>query len=244
MLHLLEEVQRCVQNGSLRFVLASQSPRRRDILQTNILGPNVKFESLASDFAEDWDKAKFVGKVNEYTMSYAREKADAVRQACDNTGKLTIFIGCDTVISQDGKILEKPSSESEAFEMLRSYRNRSHFVTSGVCLLAVDNRIPGDEKEYRDTFFCSTKVNFGGIPEEIIAAYVESKEPYDKAGGYGIQTLGACLAESIEGCYFNVVGLPASKVSSALGRLLSDHLGFANRAKEVEQAVNKCNLLI
>ena len=110
----------------------------------------------------------------------------------------------------DGHLLEKPSDASDAARMLRLLSGRTHQVITGICLIA-----PGFERTEAEI----THVTFSVLSEEEVAAYIRSGEPMDKAGAYGIQGIASRWAEKIEGCYFNVVGLPVARIYRALREL-------------------------
>ena len=132
-------------------------------------------------------------------MSLALQKAQAV--AKDH--RKSAVVGSDTVVALDGKILGKPHSESEAAEMLRSLSGRIHKVFTGVAIVC---------GEKVTSFFEETEVEFYPLTDQEILDYVATGEPMDKAGAYGIQGRGAVLVKRINGDYFNVMGLPISKV--------------------------------
>lgn len=136
-----------------------------------------------------------------------------------------IIISSDTIVVLGDKILEKPADRFAAFEMLRSLSGRSNRVLSAVTIASLKcNRVGGDSSTgsssstivggpltdlYNIKTFCqSSNVNFAHLTDEVINAYIDSGEPFDKAGGYGMQSLGASLVTSIEGCFFNVMGFP------------------------------------
>lgn len=177
-------------------VLASQSPRRRELLGRIF----PEFEVIPSGVEEVADAASPEG----YVTSLARAKAE------DVAGRLpqeTLVIGSDTVVVLDGKILEKPADEEDAFRMLSAMSGRVHEVYTGLAVCKDGACV---------TDFEVTKVRFRTLSEEAISRYVASGEPMDKAGAYGIQQKGALLVKEIEGDYFNVVGLPLCKLCEVL----------------------------
>lgn len=121
-----------------------------------------------------------------------------------------VILAADTVVSLDHRILEKPADRTAALEMLRLLSGRTHEVVTGVTILT-------DERE--ETFTVTTKVRFCTIPESWMLSYVATDEPYDKAGGYGIQGIGGLFVEAIDGDYYNVVGLPINPISRRLDAL-------------------------
>ncbi|OAL47328.1 Maf-domain-containing protein [Pyrenochaeta sp. DS3sAY3a] len=190
-----------------RVVLASKSPRRRQLLAQ--LGLH-KIDIVPSTFAEDLPHA--LGALN-YVLETASAKAMQVYTVeVDNTakGEPAIIIAADTIIvSHDGRILEKPRSEAEHVRMLTMLRDQGeHKVMTAVAVMrplesAVD---PGYRME---THVEETTVRFdASVSDDLILAYVRTRDGNDKAGGYGIQTAGSILIERIEGSYDNVVGLP------------------------------------
>ena len=118
-----------------------------------------------------------------------------------------IVIGADTLVAVDGLVLGKPADEADAARMLRMLSGRRHQVIGGVALLCGNEEV---------LFHCVSEVRFFPLREEEIAAYIRSGEPMDKAGAYGIQGLGRLFVESICGDYFNIVGLPVSRLMRAL----------------------------
>jgi septum formation protein len=173
----------------LRLVLASGSPRRKELL--SMLG--VDFEVISSTIAER--DAAAGESAESYVASLAREKArDVASQVPD-----VAVVGGDTAVYLDGMSLGKPRDERHAVEMLRRLRGRSHEVTTGVVLICGD----------RENVTCSTaRVTMRNASDEEIARYVERGESMDKAGAFAIQGEGGALVERVEGCYRTVVGLP------------------------------------
>lgn len=174
-----------------RLVLASASPRRRELMAL----AGFDFEVITADVDEVLDA--FLAPC-ELVMSLSFQKASAV--AKDNPD--AAVIGADTVVVLDGKVLGKPHSEADAVQMLRDLSGNTHEVYTGVCI------IKGDRVH---KFYECTKVTFWPLEDELIAQYVASKDPMDKAGAYGIQGNGCVLVKGIEGDYFNVVGFPVSR---------------------------------
>jgi len=204
--------------SAVRLVLASQSPQRREIFE--LMGLSGKFEVIVSGFAENLDKAQYQGAGGpaRYAQDNAAEKARAVaeRLLADGFDQPFFVVGSDTIVDLDGAILEKPSGEDGAKDMLRRLSGRTHLVHSGVGMFSAAGGIEAPVMSFSET----TRVLFGALSEADIDAYVASGEPMDKAGGYGIQGLGGQLVERIEGCYFNVMGFPMRRFSAALTVLL------------------------
>lgn len=174
----------------MRFLLASNSPRRRELLASLIgefdVEPSRFEESGAGLSAYETARANACGK--------AREVASRFPDCA--------VLGADTVVSLDGNVLGKPKNEADACAILRALRGRTHIVYTGVCLIA-------DGREQADVV--STQVTFFPLSEALIARYVASGLPMDKAGAYGIQD-GYPLVERYEGSYSNVVGLPLERL--------------------------------
>jgi septum formation protein len=123
-----------------------------------------------------------------------------------------IVIAADTIVYKGQEILGKPKSEMDAYQMLKKLSGCSHKVITGVCL--IDNNTNASYEDYEET-----KVFFKKLSDEEIRGYIKSGEPLDKAGAYGIQGLGGIFVKKIEGCYFNVVGLPVYKLNNLLGKM-------------------------
>lgn len=174
------------------IILASASPRRSELMTL----AGFRFDVICADIDEIVPEKALPQEV---VMSLALQKAQAV--AKDH--RKSAVVGSDTVVALDGKILGKPRSESEAAEMLRSLSGRIHKVYTGVAIVC---------GEKVTSFFEETEVEFYPLTDQEILDYVATGEPMDKAGAYGIQGRGAVLVKRINGDYFNVMGLPISKV--------------------------------
>lgn len=182
-----------------RVILASGSPQRKQLLQS--IGLN--FEILVSDFAEDLDLDSYKDNLAQYVIDTATQKCRDVYARLKPEGKdqdQLIIIGADTMCSLNNVVYGKPTDPDDACRMLKAFSNNTHQVCTGVCLLQGDLTMR--------TFSETTDVTFGSIDDEIIRAYVETGEPMNKAGAYGIQALGATLVKKVNGDYFNVVGFP------------------------------------
>ncbi|MCX7711356.1 MAG: Maf family protein [Clostridia bacterium] len=180
------------------IVLASASPRRLELLKQ--IG--ITFRVIPSDIEEKVDDCLPAGIVAE---NLAFEKAVSVAKQIKSD---TLVIGADTIVVKD-RILGKPQSEENAFEMLKSLSGSWHEVITGVTVVDCLTM------EYRRQHEI-TRVKMRELSESTINAYVGTGEPVDKAGAYGIQGIGAVLVERIEGCYFNVVGLPLTRLVGML----------------------------
>jgi septum formation protein len=180
----------------MNIVLASASPRRQELLKR--LTKNFKI--IVSNFDEN--SIKYNGNVCDYVCTLAEKKAE------DVLGKVqdhSLIIGCDTIVFYEGKILGKPVDDQDAFSMLRMLSNNTHYVYSAIVLIDSFN------KEIKKTCVC-TEVKFMNLTDDAIKEYINSREPFDKAGAYGIQDKGAVFVESIKGCYYNVVGLSINRL--------------------------------
>ena len=191
----------------MRLILASASPRRREILE-NI---SLDFEISADESEEIMIEGE---KPYDTVKRLAMQKAKNIAAGIES-GENTIVIGADTVVSIDGKILGKPNDEIEAKDMLLTLSGRINTVYTGLAVIETQSG-----KEVSD--FVSTGVKFRNLSEKEIENYIRSGEPMDKAGAYGIQKIGGLFVESINGDYFNVVGLPLCR----LGEILSEEFGI------------------
>lgn len=187
------------------LVLASASPRRAELLRQ----VGIDFEVRVSDVAEENDAANV--SPAEVAAGHARQKALAVAAAMP--GRLVL--GADTVVVRGERLLGKPESEAQARRMLRLLSGGAHEVITAVALAIGE----GDGASVVAEDQVSTGVVFRTLDEAEIDAYVATGEPMDKAGAYGIQGRGALLVREVEGCYFNVVGLPLSRTWELLRSL-------------------------
>ena len=186
----------------MQIVLASASDRRKELLQR--LG--IEFKVMISDFNEE--SVDFDGDCSKYVQTLATGKVlDISKNLQDKSGK--IIIGCDTVVSINHEVLGKPKDKRDAFLMLKKLSGKEHQVYSGITLLNTEN------KKIISDFQC-TRVIFSELKDEIINWYIETGEPMDKAGSYGIQGYAGSFVKEIHGCYYNVVGLPLNKLSFML----------------------------
>ena len=184
----------------MKLILASNSPRRREILSA--LG--LRVEVLSPDVDEDCDRAAFTPE--ELVMGLACRKVRAAGQQLKNAGydrEDCLVLSADTVVALDGQILEKPRDDDDARRMLCALSGRMHEVYTGIALLSGD-RLAVDVQR--------TAVYFRTLTKEDIETYIATGEPRDKAGAYGIQRRGGLFVERIDGDYFNVVGLPVVRV--------------------------------
>ncbi|WP_227767646.1 Maf family protein [Zhaonella formicivorans] len=177
----------------MRLILASQSPRRKELLKQ--IG--LEFEIIVSQAEEKLEGDDPVILAEKLALKKAEEVAGQIDGG--------LVLGADTIVVLGGTILGKPQSKKEAVQMLTLLSGQKHRVITGVALIdaATKERRLGHE---------ITEVKFRELTEQEIRGYVETKEYLDKAGAYGIQGLGALLVERIEGCYYNVVGLPLTRL--------------------------------
>jgi len=187
------------------LILASTSPRRQELLRN----AGIPFEVRAPRIHEVWKQGE---SAETYVVRLAKEKAeDAAHQLAGNQ---IVVLGADTTVVVDEVILEKPRNPADAARMLRLLSGRSHQVMTGVCLLVRDTNANNSF-----TAIETTSVVFRKLNEQEIQSYVTTGEPLDKAGAYAIQGIASRWIPRIEGCYFNVVGLPVPLVY----RLLEEH---------------------
>ncbi len=180
----------------MALILASASPRRQDLLRS----AGIAFAVETADLPE-------VQLAGEVPMAFARRMALEKARAVFARRPQDAVLGADTIVVVDGEVLGKPVDAADAVRMLRALSGRSHEVTTAVCLLA-----PGIQETAEET----TLVTMSAISEEEIQSYVAGGEPLDKAGAYAVQGGASRWVRRIEGCYFNVVGLPVPRVYEML----------------------------
>lgn len=178
------------------LILASKSPRRKELL--SLITTDFEIKSA------DADETLPQGITPDRAVIYlSKIKAQPLANSNDTV------IGADTVVAIGNKILGKPKDRNDAFYMLRLLSGKWHSVFTGVTVIS---------PEKSKSFFVETKVKFFELSDEEIVRYIDTNEPFDKAGAYGIQGKGSLLVKKIDGDYFNVVGLPVS----TLNRVLAD----------------------
>jgi septum formation protein len=189
----------------MSLILASGSPRRAEILRNagfafEVLPANVDETRLADEPAAD------------YVLRLARKKARVAAQQSKQNAEPTIYIGADTTVALHNHTLGKPESIEDARWMLRELSDETHEVLTGLALLSAP-----DQREL--SHLETTRVTFAPLAEEEIESYLATGEPFDKAGAYGIQGVAGKYVTRIEGCYFNVMGLPISRLWTMLREL-------------------------
>ncbi len=190
----------------MKIILASASKRRIELLKRI----TQNFQVIVSDFDEKSVSLK--DSVDEYVKKIALGKAMDVEKTINYD---SIIIGADTIVVSDNKILGKPENKEEAFKMLQMLSGTYHYVYSGIALI-------NTRTNKKITESVKTKVTFSEITKGEIEKYIESGEPMDKAGAYGIQGAGGVFVEGIEGCFYNVVGLPLNKLKKLLNSIIQE----------------------
>jgi septum formation protein len=186
------------------IILASQSPRRYELLK--MIGINFK---VRPSHVEEINKDNLPPV--DYTLSNARIKGLSIAEKSPDC----IVISADTIVVYNGEILEKPTDEIHARDILKKLSGRTHQVITGFGLSYVEKNTYLFDSEL-------SKVTFRNLSQKDISAYINTGEPFDKAGGYGAQGMGSLLIKSIEGCFYNVVGLPLAKFFVTLDKFLQE----------------------
>lgn len=187
------------------IILASGSPRRKELLLQIGIVPEIIVSHVEEKITSDVPA--------EVVMSLAEQKAvDVAKEMPEGT----VILGSDTVVAADGKILGKPKSHEEAYEMIRRLAGRSHQVYTGVCLV---KKGPEGEADTVVSFYDETDVNVSPMTEKEIREYADSEEPMDKAGSYAVQGFFARYIDGLKGSYANVMGLPVHLVYQELKKL-------------------------
>ena len=181
-----------------KVILASKSPRRRELLG----GLDIPFDVIIHEIDEIFPKDL---QMEEIPVFLAKLKAEPFAEELDHDA---LVITADTIVWIDGQVLGKPENYDHAAKMLRQLSGKKHIVVTGVCLTS---------KEKQVTFSASTEVWFKDLSAEEINYYLENYRPYDKAGSYGVQEwIGYVAITRIEGSYFNVMGLPVQRLYEEL----------------------------
>lgn len=197
-------------NHSRRVVLASTSPRRQELIASLHIPYEIRPSYADEHTPSDWTPRQIV-------EGLALRKAQAVYEEIGDPSENAVIVGSDTIVVLEDQVLGKPADDTDAFRMLKSLQGRAHHVYTGVACIDAST----GQRMVRHRM---TRVVMKPLSDATIQAYVQSGEPRDKAGAYGIQGLGSTLVEGIEGCYFTVVGLPVSLLSDMLSEFGIDVL--------------------
>lgn len=194
------------------LILASSSPRRFELIHRYFSADRIRVMIPVYDekplMAQHQD-----GRPEDLVGQLAEGKLDALVSQ-HGLPDLSVAIAADTIVTLDGRVLGKPVSKNDAAEMLRHLSGRTHAVMTGLSIkMFIDGRTVSK------TVVETTTVTFGPVEEKMIQWYLASGEPFDKAGAYGIQGLGAAFISRIDGCYYNVMGLPVYRLFSVLAEL-------------------------
>lgn len=188
--------------GNTEIILASQSPRRQQLLKD--MGFN--FRVMHSEAEEIYPDNLEIKQIPVYL---AQLKANALKRILTEN---TILISADTIVAVDNEVLGKPEDEADAYRILKCISGRKHQVITGVCIKTISKEI---------SFFAESNVFFRALSDDEINYYIQNYKPFDKAGAYGIQEwIGYIGIERIEGSYFNVMGLPTQMLYKELNKLL------------------------
>jgi len=187
-----------------KIILASESPRRFELLRMIGLDFIVRPSHVEEQYKDHFTPV-------EYAIDNAKNKGMMVAKKSPDA----LVISADTIVIHKNKILEKPIDESHAKDTLRSLSNSTHEVITGFGIICL--------QENKSVFdFDRTRVTFRNLTQNEITAYVNSGEPFDKAGGYGAQGMGSLLIKKVDGCFFNVVGFPLAKFFVTLDKFLNE----------------------
>lgn len=201
----------------MKLILASQSPRRRELMAMVAADFSVRVSQADETLPPDTPPEAAVEEL-------ALRKALAVqRSLAEEERQSAVIVGSDTVVAIDGKVLGKPRSREECLAMLATLSGREHTVHTGVALLQADRR-----RVFRET----AQVEFWPLSQTVMDWYASTDEPYDKAGGYGVQGLGALLVKGVRGDYYTVMGLPVSRLWREMGGFSADGLPLIGSAPE------------
>ena len=209
-----------IKNNNIRYILASGSPRRKELLKQ----AGMEFTVMESHADENIEAGSPKNMVLELSRRKCAAVTEKIKSGEDKTvldemceeGAAVAVIAADTVVAFNDKVLGKPEDENEACRMLMELSGNVHFVFTGVSVSILRRMPDGEYDEENFTFHEETKVWMYPFSEKEAKDYVNTKEPMDKAGAYGIQGKGALLVEKIEGDYNNVVGLPLARLCREL----------------------------
>ena len=189
----------------MKLILSSSSPRRAEVLRD----AGIAFEVCAAQVEEARHPNETVERMVA-RLAEAKARAAAAQLRCN--GESVVILGADTAVELDGEIFGKPRDAAHACEMLAALSGRTHHVLTGIFVLRLPDGASQSAVE-------STAVTFASLKPGEIEAYLASGEPFDKAGGYAIQGRAGRYITRIEGCYFNVVGLPLARIHALLREL-------------------------
>lgn len=184
--------------GERKLILASSSPRRAEILKKEKIEFDIRFPPNINEESATYDPV-------EHVLTLSKEKALSVSRHMEEG----IILGADTIVVLDGEIMGKPQDKDEAFLILKKLSGKTHKVYTGITLL---NKYNGKTVSDYDC----TEVEFNQLEDERVEAYINSGEPMDKAGAYGIQGMGSFLVRRINGNLDNVIGLPTGKLKEMI----------------------------
>eukprot|EP00943_MAST-04B_sp_MAST-4B-sp1_P004124 g4124.t1 len=204
-----------------KLILGTKSPQRFEIFnQMGIINEltQQRFFIIPSKFKEDLDKSKFPDP-RDYVLETATQKALALEKSMFLQHEKDLIVCADTVIIFNGMILEKPKDKADARKTLKLLSGNSHMVCTAVVLRYLDHK----NQRVTSSFVEETTVEFMELTDSMVHAYVETGEPMDKAGSYGIQSKGGAFVKRIEGDYYNVVGFPFNRFATEVGKIM-DHL--------------------
>lgn len=201
----------------MKLILASQSPRRRQLMAMVAADFSVLVSRADETLPPDTPPGAAVEEL-------ALRKAIAVRQTlAEEERQSAVIVGSDTVVAIDGRVLGKPHSREECLAMLEALSGREHTVHTGVALLCGER-----QRVFRET----AQVEFWPLSRPVKEWYASTDEPYDKAGGYGVQGLGALLVKAIRGDYYTVMGLPVSRLWRELREFVPEGLPLIGFGQE------------
>lgn len=201
--------------NSRNLIFGTTSQPRRKILTD--LG--IKFDPLGSKFEENLPKTNPI----DYVHKTCNGKFEEILENNPNK-EMDILITSDTIVVHNDKILEKPQNNEQIFDWFRSYSDNNVKVFTSVIIgfIAKNSEKNGNLVVKKRQFLTETAINFSKIDDETIKSYIDSGEPFNKAGGFGIQGIGSILIKEIQGCYYNVVGFPVNNFFMNLKEMLDE----------------------
>lgn len=198
----------------MRIILASKSPRRRELLSVITSEFDIETADVDERAIEEGILAKpgdMIEKSKEMVLELSKTKAQAI--LAKHQGEDVVVIGSDTCVVTSDEIMGKPIDKEDARRILRKLSAAEHYVLTGVTICSLKGT---------ESFYVSSAVQFNSLDayqEELIERYINTDEPYDKAGAYGIQGNGMLLIEGIKGDYYNIMGLPVNRVARELKKM-------------------------